>query len=107
MKCRKCGSENMSTRPNPKNPAATDLFCADCGAWQKFANKDDVRKYGVQVATYSPDPDEVLGSFEKSLIINSVNKMLYATTINGVYEAYIECLTHIGNLREFCEKNVS
>ena len=45
MKCRKCGSENMGVMPNKKNPSATDLYCLDCGAWQKFATKDEIRLY--------------------------------------------------------------
>lgn len=24
---------------------ATDLYCRDCGAWQKFATKDEIRLY--------------------------------------------------------------
>lgn len=45
MKCRKCGSENMGVMPNKRNPSATDLYCKDCGAWQKFATKDEIRLY--------------------------------------------------------------
>lgn len=45
MKCRKCGSENMGIMPNKKNSSATDLYCLDCGAWQKFATKDEIRLY--------------------------------------------------------------
>ena len=45
MKCRKCGSENMGVMPNKKNPSATDLYCLDCGAWQKFATKGEIRLY--------------------------------------------------------------
>ena len=45
MKCRKCGSEKMGVMPNKKNPAATDLYCLECGAWQKFATRDEIRLY--------------------------------------------------------------
>ena len=31
--------------PNKKNPAATDLYCLECGAWQKFATRDEIRLY--------------------------------------------------------------
>lgn len=47
MKCRKCGSKNMGVMPNKKNPSATDLYCCDCGAWQKFATKDEIRLYSA------------------------------------------------------------
>ena len=45
MRCRKCGSEKMGIMPNKKNPAATDLYCLECGAWQKFATRDEIRLY--------------------------------------------------------------
>lgn len=45
MKCRKCGSENLATRQNESNANAYDLYCCDCGAWQKFATKEERRKY--------------------------------------------------------------
>lgn len=45
MKCRKCGSTNMAVRTNAKNPNHTDLYCTECGAWQKFATKDEIRLY--------------------------------------------------------------
>lgn len=48
MKCRKCGSTNMAVRTNAKNPNQTDLYCADCGAWQKFASKDEIKLYSEQ-----------------------------------------------------------
>ena len=41
MKCRKCGSENLATRQNESNANAYDLYCCECGAWQKFATKEE------------------------------------------------------------------
>ena len=45
MKCRKCGSENLATRQNESNHNAYDLYCCECGAWQKFATKEERRIY--------------------------------------------------------------
>ena len=45
MKCRKCGSENLATRKNESNPNAYDLYCCECGAWQKFATREERRIY--------------------------------------------------------------
>lgn len=45
LKCPKCGCEKLLLRKNEKKPTATDLFCSKCGAWVKFANKDDRRLY--------------------------------------------------------------
>ena len=44
-KCSKCQSTNLGLRKNSKLSTATDLYCLDCGAWVKFANKDDIRLY--------------------------------------------------------------
>ena len=51
--CNKCGSIDVSIRPNKKNPNATDLFCVDCGAWLKFANKDEVRAIEYRTNNHS------------------------------------------------------
>lgn len=48
MKCRKCSSTNLGIMQNKKNPNATDLYCKDCGAWQKFATKDEIRLYSAR-----------------------------------------------------------
>lgn len=57
MNCRKCGSTNLGIMPNMKNPKATDLYCKDCGAWQKFATKDEIRLFQsnnrIQIMTKS------------------------------------------------------
>lgn len=38
IKCKKCGGNNFAVKQN-----ATDLYCTECGAWQKFATKDEIR----------------------------------------------------------------
>ena len=53
LTCRKCGGHNFATKPNTKNPNATDLYCTDCGAWQKFATKDEIRLYENKQTTIS------------------------------------------------------
>lgn len=48
MKCRKCGSENLATRQNESNSNAYDLYCCECGAWQKFATREERRIYNCE-----------------------------------------------------------
>ena len=50
MKCKKCHSENLVMRPNAKNPSATDLICGDCGTWQKFIGKEEIRIFEIKAA---------------------------------------------------------
>ena len=48
MRCKKCQSENLIMRPNAKNPSATEVVCGDCGAWQKFISKDEIRLFELR-----------------------------------------------------------
>ena len=53
MKCRKCGSENLATRQNESNSNAYDLYCCECGAWQKFATREERRIYNCGLSKVS------------------------------------------------------
>lgn len=86
MKCKKCQSENIGVRPNPKNNKHTDLYCKDCGAWQKFANADEIRMYSVERFTER----------EKELIKRSLFVIANECRIQRKYELTEELL----NLRE-------
>ncbi len=48
MKCKKCQSDNLVIRPNAKNVNATELICAECGAWQKFVSKEEIRLFEIK-----------------------------------------------------------
>lgn len=47
-RCIKCNSNKLGIRPNPKNAQQTDLVCLKCGAWQKFATKDERRYFEMK-----------------------------------------------------------
>lgn len=40
--CKKCGSVSLHTEAKGNN---TGLYCDDCGAWQKWINKDELRAF--------------------------------------------------------------
>lgn len=40
--CKKCGSISLHTEVNSNN---TGLYCDDCGAWQKWVNKNELRVF--------------------------------------------------------------
>ena len=46
-KC-KCGSTNFFTEVHGNN---TGLYCADCGKWQKWLTKDEVRLFNHNTST--------------------------------------------------------
>ena len=73
MKCRKCGSGNMGVMPNKKNPSATDLYCLDCGAWQKFATKDEIRLYQCKKGPIT-NADRVRAMSDEELAEWAINK---------------------------------
>ncbi len=52
--CKKCESTNLIIRPNKKNPNHTELVCADCGTWQKFLNKEDIRLFEMHQKENKP-----------------------------------------------------
>lgn len=45
FKCNKCGSNDYITEKHGNN---TGLYCADCGKWHKWLNKDEVRIYSQE-----------------------------------------------------------
>lgn len=40
MTCQECGSEDFFTEPNGIH---IGIYCAKCGKWFKWGNKDDIR----------------------------------------------------------------
>lgn len=41
-KCRKCNRSAFFMKPHNNN---TGLYCGDCGAWQKWLNKDEINAW--------------------------------------------------------------
>jgi transcription initiation factor TFIIIB Brf1 subunit/transcription initiation factor TFIIB len=48
--CKKCGSTSLHTEVKGNN---TGLYCDDCGAWQRWLGKDELRafEYSMREAT--------------------------------------------------------
>lgn len=67
MKCRKCGSEKLGVTTNKKNPNATDLYCLECGAWQKFATKDEIRLYQTRKQIVRTNADYIRSMDDEEL----------------------------------------
>ena len=97
MKCRKCGSENMGVMPNKKNPSATDLYCLDCGAWQKFATKDEIRLYQCKKGPITNADriramsDEELSEFISRIEIGDFGQQVYGKTFCDMCKGQYEC----------------
>ena len=97
MKCRKCGSGNMGVMPNKKNPSATDLYCLDCGAWQKFATKDEIRLYQCKKKPMTNADkiramsDEELAEFISRIEIGDFGPQVYGKTFCDMCKGQYEC----------------
>ena len=97
MKCRKCGSGNMGVMPNKKNPSATDLYCLDCGAWQKFATKDEIRLYQCKKGPITNADriramsDEELAEFISRIEIGDFGPQVYGKTFCDMCKGQYEC----------------
>jgi len=65
LKCGHCGSSNTEIE---QKGTQTGLYCADCGKWIKWLNKDEIRVFNrsnnVKINT---DTDESLKNLVKDL----------------------------------------
>lgn len=52
-KCKKCGCENLFVKKSGKN---TGLYCSECGAFQKWLGKDELRVFEYVESTESKLP---------------------------------------------------
>lgn len=73
--CKKCGSTSLHTEVKGNN---TGLYCDDCGAWQRWLGKDELRafEYSMREAT-KEEKDSVnryVESISKSTGVNFYDK---------------------------------
>lgn len=73
--CRKCGSTSLHTEVKGNN---TGLYCDDCGAWQRWLGKDELRafEFSMREAT-KEEKDSVnryIESISKSTGVNFYDK---------------------------------
>lgn len=73
--CKKCGSTSLHTEVKGNN---TGLYCDDCGAWQRWLGKDELRafEYSMRDAT-KEEKDSVnkyIESISKSTGVNFYDK---------------------------------
>lgn len=73
--CRKCGGTSLHTEVKGNN---TGLYCDDCGAWQRWLGKDELRafEYSMREATKEErySVNKYIESISKSTGINFYDK---------------------------------
>lgn len=77
FKCNKCGSNDYITEKHGNN---TGLYCADCGKWHKWLNKDEVRIYSQEYKEKKEKKEE--------RIFNAITN---AITHDNFFTILIEC----------------
>lgn len=71
--CKKCGSFDLFIEPRGNN---IGLYCASCGTWQQWMNKNDIRtfehnnvtkKLNVKMRDATPEEQEGINKYVKSI----------------------------------------
>lgn len=86
--CKKCNSSNLVMRKNSKKPDATELICADCGTWQKFLGKNEIRILEAETPK-SETTNDLKECFEKP---SRISKRDYYIEIAKVVSKRSTCL---------------
>ncbi len=97
--CKKCGSISLHIEVKGNN---TGLYCSDCGSWQKWLGKDELRafEHSMREATKEEQKgvNEYIKSISKPTDINFNNKTIlerltkFADCINNEIDAEMEKL---------------
>lgn len=109
--CRKCGSAEMFIKVNGTQ---VGLYCADCGAWQKWLGKDE-RRLAEEWIDYvkSRKADE---HKEKTRDDPNIDETLYkalkyahkyASKIVGYKAAYVQSLINMVEKKQNCKNSKS
>ena len=83
MKCKQCGAETMSL--HSKGPH-TGIYCNSCGAFQKWANKNELIVYSkceiVPAPEYRPelDLDKIQNLDDVKKILSFLANSIFSTT---------------------------
>ena len=79
--CKKCGSISLHTEAKGNN---TGLYCDDCGAFQKWLGKDELRAF--EHANKSRGLRATAKLYDEAFVNNDVNERL-SRFIDGIDEA--------------------
>ena len=62
--CKKCGSVSLHTEVKGNN---TGLYCDDCGAFQKWLGKDELRAFVYSMREATKEENEAVDEYIKSI----------------------------------------
>jgi len=82
--CKKCGSVSLHTEVKGNN---TGLYCNDCGAWQKWLNKDELRAFNYALQESMNNHMNFTDKFNKAR-----KKVCYGKSIESRLKEFVEFL---------------
>lgn len=62
--CRKCGSTSLHTEVKGNN---TGLYCDDCGAWQRWLGKDELRAFEFSMRKATKEEKDSVNKYIESI----------------------------------------
>lgn len=62
--CKKCGSISLHTEVKGNN---TGLYCDDCGAFQKWLGKDELRAFEYSMREATKEENEAIDKYLESI----------------------------------------
>lgn len=62
--CKKCGSTSLHTEVKGNN---TGLYCDDCGAWQRWLGKDELRAFEFSMREATKEEKDSINRYVKSI----------------------------------------
>lgn len=62
--CRKCGSTSLHTEVKGNN---TGLYCDDCGAWQRWLGKDELRAFEFSMREATKEEKDSVNRYVESI----------------------------------------
>lgn len=98
FKCRKCHSNEFFIK---EKGGQRGLYCADCGAWQKWLNKDEYNAYSNATKSIKP-----ITNLEKLSQLDTMANLVYGygTSFYDEYYCHSDCPCEKGALKSDCLK---
>lgn len=86
-KCSKCGNENMFTEKHGNN---VGLYCSECGKWQRWLGKDELRAFEHSMRAATKEERESVNRYIESISEPTGNT--FTTTIKERLDRFVDAI---------------
>lgn len=109
FKCRKCGHGKYEIIHKPNGTGmAHGLYCAQCGTWQKWLTKAELRVYDDESCKQASKNEFVEFKNAYYTLVSTLNELGLVENNSQIYSAqYVQCLiTNLTtNVKKITQKN--